>query len=174
MEETVLKPHVVRRRLLKLADFLEKLPRSKFDYLVWGECDVDKVAKVTSLAQPGCGTRGCALGWAASMPEFRRLGLALCDGDMVYGGKVGLDVTFNGAPSTGSEVFGLRAAEHCFMPDIDKNEGRATPKRVAKKIRKYVADVLPTRDELRASRGPKPARKKGLVPFAKKSKEDPR
>lgn len=64
-------PNVYKNRLLKLADFLEKLPRKKFDYDHWagrdweGKCDLS------------CGTTDCALGWATTMPLFRRLGLRL-------------------------------------------------------------------------------------------------
>jgi hypothetical protein len=46
------------RRLLVLADFLEKLPAERFDYSEWCRGDVS------------CPTTACALGWCPSIPEF--------------------------------------------------------------------------------------------------------
>lgn len=60
-----------KERLLLLADFLEKLPEERFDYVSWvghnwrGKQDLS------------CQTTACALGWAATIPEFRAAGLGL-------------------------------------------------------------------------------------------------
>ncbi len=59
------------RRLLKLADFLESLPRNRFCLERWvgrgweGKPDLS------------CGTTACALGWATTIPEFRKLGVRM-------------------------------------------------------------------------------------------------
>lgn len=59
-----------KRRLLKLADFLETadLPGS-FDMGVWADNEKN--------GRPACGTRACAMGWATTIPSFRRAGLFL-------------------------------------------------------------------------------------------------
>jgi len=63
------------KRLLKLADFLEKLPEKKRK----GKFDMDTFGKHVGPHHPKkynyCGTSACALGWATTSPYFRRLGL---------------------------------------------------------------------------------------------------
>lgn len=62
---------ISNRRLLKLAAFLETVPRERFNYGHWvGE-------NWRGAPDLSCGTTACALGWATVMPEFRRLGLYL-------------------------------------------------------------------------------------------------
>lgn len=123
------------KRLLKLADFLEALPRKRFVYNYWVGPDWrgDK--------EFSCGTTACALGWATTMPAFRRLGL-----------RMGMDAypylttdTRLGASSVIEKVFGS-GAEPLFYPGMwdsvlnaDSPLHTATPKQVAKFIRKHVA-----------------------------------
>jgi hypothetical protein len=120
------------RRLLKLAAFLETLPRRKFDYMTW-----------SSSIAPGeytkdlCGTTGCAMGWACTMPEFRRLGLRMHFGIPSFPSK------FEGGWARGNdaadELFGLSGDEayKVFHPRNER-ESKATPKYVAEKIRAFV------------------------------------
>jgi hypothetical protein len=67
-----------KKRILNLADFVEKLPRNRFGFASWvghnwgGKPDLS------------CGTTACALGWATTMPEFSRLGLRLSKQIGVY------------------------------------------------------------------------------------------
>lgn len=57
------------RRLETLATFLEtEVPRKFFDMALFG--NVDPGQKFG-----GCGTVGCALGWATAIPSFRKAGL---------------------------------------------------------------------------------------------------
>lgn len=84
------KPSVPRavtvRRLLVLARFLEKLPPKRFDFEHW-------VGHGWKGAQDlSCGTTACALGWAATMPYFRRLGLRLTGIKAREVGELGQDV----------------------------------------------------------------------------------
>lgn len=128
------------RRLLKLAEFLEKLPRKKFDYTHWYRAQSSDAYK--------CGTTACAIGWAATMPEFKRLGLKINvrDGCDVINGYEKVPVKV-GTPVCGGyqeeavaiPLFGLADDEalDLFFPKTT-NEDRATPKYVAKKIRKFV------------------------------------
>jgi hypothetical protein len=132
---------VSNKRLLKLADFLEKLKPARFDYGEW----------VGKTWQGGldlsCGTTACALGWAAAMPEFRRLGLRLIayDPEHPEGGGTVRDI------ETGAEdqdaavrVFGLDSLGACELflpgPGGDFPKADATPKQVAKHIRRFVKD----------------------------------
>lgn len=91
------------RRLLKLADFLEKLPRKRFDYGVFVGPDWEGAQDLS------CGTTACALGWAAAMPEFRRLGLHFSK----YGDGVILGDLSDFA--AGAEIFGLTNNETDFL-----------------------------------------------------------
>ena len=61
------------RRLLKLAAKLRTVDKDHFRYSRWGGVNESGVPDV-------CGTNGCAIGWASTMPEFRRLGLRLVSG----------------------------------------------------------------------------------------------
>ncbi|WP_230684392.1 hypothetical protein, partial [Streptococcus pneumoniae] len=62
-----MKSHVSKNRLNLLADFLDTLPRKKFDFSRFGNGDL--------RLEPSCKAAGCALGWATTIPQFRRLGL---------------------------------------------------------------------------------------------------
>lgn len=135
------KPHIYKSRLLKLADFLEKLPPKRFAYDMWVG---SHWRGNTNLS---CGTTACALGWATTMPIFRRLGLRLTLGvgcnldDAERGGMYG-DITMPGGGDeyvAGKKIFGLTMGEvsQLFMPANDYEE-TASAKYVAKKIRKFV------------------------------------
>lgn len=134
-----------KERLLLLAGFLEKLPPEKFNYGQWAGTD---------RTATSCGTVGCALGWAASMPEFQALGAGLTPYDPARpGGSV---FTLGGAPCGSSplikELFGEGEEVHdLFYPhlceddcydgciDPDQLTSDATPEQVARRIRDYVA-----------------------------------
>lgn len=118
---------VGNRRLLKLADFLDKLPRKRFTYDRWVAED---------WTEKSCGTAGCALGWAASMPAFQRLGLSISD---VYGLPApAFNDGLQGPMAAARAIFGEeQAVIDLFVPSTDAEE-KATPKYVARKIRKFV------------------------------------
>lgn len=59
------------RRLLVLAEFLEKLPPERFNFSTWVGDDWKGAADLS------CGTVACALGWATAIPEFAAAGLHL-------------------------------------------------------------------------------------------------
>lgn len=126
------------RRLLKLADFLDALPPGRFHYNRW-------VGAGWQGAQDlSCGTTACALGWAAAMPTFRRLGLRLSwsDGFGKVKGPNG-SVDFNAA----AEVFGISLQEAVFLfcPRSQLGtygwspRGDAAPQEVAAHLRRFVA-----------------------------------
>jgi hypothetical protein len=129
-------------RLLKLADFLETVPRKHFNYNRWVGDGWD--GESTDLVS--CGTTACALGWAATMPAFRRLGLRL------YRDPEGMDGVclkaagdpYNGSPiyaaDAAEEIFAVQGNEFDYLFTPSEGEEDATPKQVAKKIRRFVAD----------------------------------
>lgn len=108
-----------KRRLLKLAALLDVVPADKFYMGSWA------ITSAPIGKEPTCATKACALGWATTIPEFKKLGLRLVadPGDM--GGYVLL------GKSTGSDA----AAElfdisywHCvdlFESGCDDAPGKA-------------------------------------------------
>jgi hypothetical protein len=134
------KTHVSNKRLLKLATFLRTVPKKQFNYNVF----IGRGWKGTS--DLSCGTKACALGWAATMPAFRKLGLQIVpihEGSPEAGGSVTLK-DGRGAFYSAMEVFGLNFFEavRLFAPD-SATERKATPKQVAKKLEDFVANRSP-------------------------------
>lgn len=135
---------VSAQRLLKLAAFLEKLPRKRFDYTVWVGYDWKGSPTLD------CGTTACALGWAAAMPSFRRLGLRI-ENDPSHPVQPAPVITYKGSRGSNiwiaCEVFGVEydQAMYLFTPGqvyelLPRSPGvHATPKQVAKHIRRFVA-----------------------------------
>ena len=59
-----------KRRLLKLAEFLEnEVEAKRFNMGRWGSGNEE--------GTPRCGTVACALGWASAVPSLRRAGVRL-------------------------------------------------------------------------------------------------
>lgn len=144
---------VGQRRLLKLAAFLEKLPRKRFYYGSWVGEDWKGKADLS------CGTTACALGWATTIPEFRKLGLRLrplalaeepAQGVVSLASQKASEVDRDDDPILAAlKVFGLSEDEtdYLFQPrrmlgwsmlPESPNE-YATAKQVAKHIRRFVA-----------------------------------
>lgn len=91
-----------KARLMKLVKFMESLPKSAekhFNMAAWFAHDGDHELKygrrVTRTLLKDCGTTACALGWAATIPYFKRLGLTVKHGGivgtLVYRGEGGCD-----------------------------------------------------------------------------------
>lgn len=127
------------KRLLVLAAFLRTLKRERFNYSEWVGSDWQGASDLS------CGTQACALGWATTIPAFRRLGLRLYRYEGIGVGQVGLFETgrskaYESDPFGAAEqVFGLSTGEalYVFAPS-DGGEHKATPKRVATKIERFV------------------------------------
>ena len=127
---------VGNKRLLKLAAFLQTVPRERFDYNTFVGDDWKGAQNLS------CGTQACALGWAATMPTFRRLGLYLKQtGYPALKGDTRSD-----AFEAAAKLFGISISDAyaLFSPmynwDTGIDEGSATPKYVARKIRNFVKD----------------------------------
>lgn len=101
---------IATRRLTRLIKFMESLPESAakhFDMQSWfaheGENDHPQLQTGKDVPEGAlelCGTTACAMGWAATMPYFKRLGLRLvmdrCDASLYFKGAK--DFMFNEAP----------------------------------------------------------------------------
>lgn len=118
------------RRLLKLADVLDVVPRDRFDMSRW--------TSGVGFAPGRCGTAGCAAGWGATIPEFALAGFTL-DGEggvrcEVYSGYDACEEFF------GKGVPRRRIAElrELFAPDSYADHDN--PRIVAKSIRAFVAE----------------------------------
>lgn len=135
------------KRLLKLADFLDKLPKSKFNYEVFIDGNTWKGKPDLS-----CGTQACAMGWAASLPTFKRLGAGITvDKYSSTNGRLFPRATWKGQGidwyELGAKLFyiTLEESEGLFTPGYDVPGidglcmvgGGATPKQVANKIRAF-------------------------------------
>lgn len=108
------KDFVYKRRLLALADLLDKLPPKKFDYSQWVGDDWKGRADLS------CGTVACAFGHATTMPSLRRLGLRLVKNN--YGTtniclKKGEQLLSE--HNAAREIFGLNYSEfnYLFLPE---------------------------------------------------------
>ncbi len=100
------------RRLMVLAEFLPGIP-----------------VKLYRMDRWGCGTVGCAMHWAAQIPEFKALGYR-CDDEPTLDDRVGFDAV--------ARLFGfsLRAAWALFNGKGHANE---TPHETAARLRAFVA-----------------------------------
>lgn len=135
------KGYIYKRRLLALADFLNKLPKDRFDYSTWVGSDWEGKPNLS------CGTTACAFGWATVMPSLRKLGLKLDH----YTTSVVLENNRETLNSAGAarEVFGLSLDEfnYLFLPTgrplhkygLNRKSVNmdASSKQAAKHIRKF-------------------------------------
>lgn len=133
-----------RRRLFKLARFLDALPRRRFDFARW----VGKQWK--GKPDLSCGTTACALGWACAMPEFQKLGAGMLPVRDYDYRVVGACLTWKGTNDemrVSENLFGLTPEEHCrlFVPGAESAgysglPHDATPAQVAENIRIFLKD----------------------------------
>ncbi len=125
-------------RILRLADFMEKLPKERFYF---GSFAGDNWAGKPDLS---CGTTACAIGWATTIPYFRRLGLYLQKDEWLNVAVV------KGANWSSGGLFGVSqdVLDLLFFPDDafpDDEPGSlprdATPKQWARHARKIVKQL---------------------------------
>jgi len=153
-----------RKRLEKLADFLETNPllqkKGKFDLNTWmSSYDMMRDSMYQKLAKKTenlpafdkncnpieCRTVGCAMGWATTIPSFRKAGLKLqLDNDGIA--EICLK-TKDGyfTEMRAAEVFfdfdqfdHYRIPELLFLPHYYLEKKRRNPKAVAKRIRELL------------------------------------
>lgn len=132
-----------RDRLLKLATFLEKLPRKKFNFntVVTGPDIPNKTFS--------CGSVACAIGWCPVV--FPSLAAYVTGSDGWPWTVKTMSDGRDGYVPTGMNLFGLTYDESnaLFSPDCGSEIGlpslpdTATPKQVAKNIRTFVKRLTP-------------------------------
>lgn len=137
--------------LTKLADFLDTLPTSRFNFRRYFGHD---------WTPEQCGTTACALGWATTIPEFKMsLYRASDHTDFCHPGRSdGIGVNGDAWETVCAatlHTFDLTPEEtqYLFVPDIDHDyhdisarpcqqyalTQKATPKHVAEHIRDFIA-----------------------------------
>lgn len=130
-----------KKRLLKLADFLDQLPRRKFDFS-------SIIRKVDEKHK--CAAVACAIGWLPAvfprLTKWRGLGMSF---HAAHGG-VCLTGENQGSFEAAESLFGITEAEagalfapHMGRPWMPRSfcfplTDYATPKAVARSIRKFV------------------------------------
>ena len=121
------------KRLLKLADFLDTVPRKRFNLGLWQQYGFKP------KAESACGTVACAMGWACTIPSFKRAGLKAHKDDRypIFENQEGFsaaakffDISFPQA----ERLFSSSGYGNRFNSDA------VTPKKVAKAIRNFVKD----------------------------------
>ena len=139
---------VTKRRLEKLIEFMDSLPRSAnkhFNMSHWfdhdgpdGEKHGFKEGKKVVVKKEHltmCGTSACALGWAATMPYFKRIGLKSTWTEW------GSDISFRGIYLNSDDMHDFLAldsiqSEQIFGHDVNVS----TPKQWAKHARKMMRE----------------------------------
>lgn len=122
------------QRLLKLADFLDTLPREKFDFSVITCVDGLPLLDALKAGKKRCGTVACAVGWMpAVFPrafKWTDCGAVLPRSSQADG--MNLDAA--------GRFFGLDYADTVglFSPEDSGLGYSATPKQVARHIRRFV------------------------------------
>lgn len=122
------------RRLLKLAAFLVKVPRERFDFSLWISADWEGAVAIDQ----SCGAVACAAGWATAIPEFKELGLELKrQAHIPYFVPTYLEAV---ADMALSQFFGVsdQSIHHLFYPGA--LAAGATPEQAAKHIRAFVKE----------------------------------
>lgn len=138
-----------KEKLLTLAAFLKTVPPERWDYSNWVNSDWQGKLDLS------CGTKACALGWAATIPAFAAAGLTLRIVSRAnrhgYLGTVDFTIdshTYNGTDAA-AKFFGIPywAADRIFSRPAwldawnrDDPSNNVTAVEVAEYIEQYVAD----------------------------------
>jgi len=108
-----------KKRLLKLADYLDTVPRKNFNIDIWR-----------------CGSVGCAMGHACDIPAFKRVGLKLMTRYDMLCPALGRLIAFDAA----AKLFSITHYQAtCLFSPIGYGRQRG-PGVVAKRIRRFVAN----------------------------------
>jgi hypothetical protein len=136
------------KRLLILAAFLETVPEHKFDLMNWRDTGIERLTlgerlngdyiSNEKLLNNSCGTTGCAIGWACTIPEFIEDGLTwsgnyplLTNHDKEWCGWNAVQEFFDIDESTASHLF-----EHTDY-DYDKSGSKDVANRIREVVSKF-------------------------------------
>lgn len=128
------------RRLYKLCDFMASLPKSANKHFHMRDFFEHKGAdhqhslpnEPTKQDLHACGTTACALGWAVTVPAFRRAGLYVSANEsFIHEGKW---YSVEGS----CEAFGLPEGDHEWDKLFGSENKDKTPKAWAKRVRKLL------------------------------------
>lgn len=130
-----------RDLMLRLADFLEALPKNRLNMRYWYESPGDKVIN-GEAPDRDCGTVACAMGWLPAVYEpFRPRALH---------SSSGAPFTLNGEPVAGfdaaQKIFGIKysTATRLFDPSKYPPLKRNSRKYVANRLRKIAMSLTLT------------------------------
>lgn len=132
---------IYKKRLLKLADFLDKLPVEKFDYSIIAKEAGLPMKEALAKGPVSCGSVACAIGWMpAVFPRSIKWEKAsMVDKTLYVVDKAGR-LNFNAA----AEWFGIElfsTARKLFDPACNRLGLNATPQAVAAHIRRFVSNA---------------------------------
>jgi len=124
------------KRLLTLASYLETVPPKRYNHNDWATGKFCSTEKPLEPLHAECRTTACALGWAATIPAFKRAGLKVAFDDL--GGLV--KYKHHQCEDAAMEFFKLGSddAGNIFLPGDYHSTQRVTPKMVSKRIRSVV------------------------------------
>lgn len=148
------------KRLLKLAEFLDTLPRQKFKFSTVADERGKSMREALKAGKTRCGTVGCALGWAPVVfprllrwvevrkwfPDDKAM-YAVCHRSDTRT-QVPASQMWPETRATAAAVFGLWEADvqFLFQPEDSGLGEDATPKQVARHIRQFVRNAQRTGD----------------------------
>ena len=122
-------------RLIFLANFLDTVPKSRFDLDSW-RSTTNEISDRQFLSK-NCGTTACAVGWACTLPQFQALGLKFRQYPVL---------SRKGKPDKGGwdaveEFFDIKQTESAYLFLASRyEESESGPSDVAARISKFVLD----------------------------------
>ena len=119
-------------RLITLGDFLVTVPDERFDLESWrnnGQEDTFHDYDIDDEAlKMDCGTTGCAVGWACTIPEFKEAGLSYVNSTINYGSLKSFQAV--------AEFFGVSYTEAVYLFSQVSYKVNASPYDVAERLYK--------------------------------------
>jgi hypothetical protein len=128
------------KRLLKLIAYMDALPKSAEPHFNMRSCWArhqgphPMTGPLTKKSIMDCGTTACALGWAATIPEFRRAGLRM-EWYEVYGSY---EARFDSDKA--AQFFGLDGNQFWSLFNDNNMRTDTTPKNWAKRAREQLRE----------------------------------
>ena len=121
------------RRLRVLSAFLLTVPEENFHLNSWASAE----NTLQELEQHACGTTACAVGWAATIPEFKALGLELhIHPEVSYPSFSGFEGMF-----AAQKFFGI-PVETCDYLFLASRYFYGTTQNVSKRIDKVIKSLV--------------------------------